>query len=251
MSTTPLLPATSEQQKMSALDRVVNIFVAPSKVFSDLNRDFSWWPAWLLICVFSLIFVFAMQKKVGFEQITTNEIAASPNAQERMEKLTPEQRNQQIQVSVAITKGFTYGLPITILIFASIIAGVFLATFNFGLGAEMKFGLVLAVVLWAWVPGILKSLLGAISLFAGSDPEGFSVSNPVATNPGWLVNRAEHPALYSLASYVDIFAIWYIILMGIGFAAVSKVSRSTATSVVAGWYLLVMIGSAAWAAMFA
>jgi hypothetical protein len=87
-------------------------------------------------------------------------------------------------------------------------------------------------------------LLAAISLFAGADPEGFNVRNPVATNLGFFVNRIDHPVLHSMLSWVDIFAIWYVVLMGIGFACVSKVPRQKSIWVVAGWYILVaLIGS--------
>lgn len=248
MSTTSVPPV--EGEKLSVIQRIINIFVAPSKTFRDLNRNPSWWPAWLLIAVFGLIFIFAMDKQVGFEQVANNEISASPKTVERMEKLAPEQRAQQMQISVTFTKVFSYGFPITMLIIASIIAAVLMASFNFGLGTEIKFGMALAVVLWAWVPGILKSLLAAITLFAGADPEGFNVSNPVATNLAWLFNRTDHPVLYTAGSYIDIFAIWYIILMGIGFSCVSKAKRSSATWLVAGWYIVIAVLGVGWKAFF-
>jgi hypothetical protein len=246
---TSTVPSPAGTEKLSAVQRIMNVFFAPSKTFTDLNRDNNCWPAWLLISAFSLVFIFAMQKQVGFEQITKNEIAASPKAAEQMEKLTPEARDQRIQMSVSITKGITYAFPLTILITAVVIAGVLMATFNFGFGAELKFGTVLAVLFYAWVPGILKSLLAAISLFAGADPEGFNVRNPAATNIGFFFTRADHPVLHSMFSWFDIFNIWYIILLGIGFACVSKVKRGTAIGVVAGWYILIAVVGTCWVAM--
>jgi hypothetical protein len=48
-----------------------------------------------------------------------------------------------------------------------------------------------------------------------------------------------------MLSWIDIFAIWFAILMGIGFACASKVKRGTAISVVVGWYIVVaLIGTA-------
>ena len=40
-----------------------------------------------------------------------------------------------------------------------------------------------------------------------------------------------------MASALDVFIIWNIVLMGIGFACNSKVKRSTAIAIVAGLYL--------------
>jgi hypothetical protein len=243
------VPPPPESEALSPVDRVISVFFSPSKLFADLRRDPSWWVAWVLISVFVLLFMFAIQKQVGFDQVTKNEIAANTKNAERFEKLTPEQRDQQLVIAEKFTKYFSYGSPITILIIAALVAAVLLGTFNFGMGTDISFGVALAIVLWAWVPGILKSLLAAISLFAGADPEGFNIRNPAATNLGFFVSRTDYPVLHSIASSIDIFAIWSLILMGIGFAAVSKVKRSTAISVLAGWYILITLIGAGWTAI--
>lgn len=244
------VPAPPAAEPLSQMQRVVNIFVAPSKTFADLNRNPSWWLAWILLSVFALIFIYSIQKQVGFDQVSKNEIAASPKAVERMEKLSPEQRDRQMEISESFTKYFSYGVPVFILIGCIIIAAVLMATYNFGMGAEIKFGVALAVVFWAYMPGILRSLLAAISLFAGADPEGFNIRNPVATNLGFFISRTDHPALYSLLSDIDVFSIWICVLMAIGFATVSKVKRSTSMSVIFGWYVVVSLLGAGWVALF-
>jgi len=96
----------------------------------------------------------------------------------------------------------------------------------------------------------LKSVLVAISLFAGADPEGFNINNPVATNLGYFINRTDHPALATLLSWFDIFTIWYVILFGIGFSCVSRVKRGTATGVVAGWCAVIALVGAGFRALF-
>jgi hypothetical protein len=44
--------------------------------------------------------------------------------------------------------------------------------------------------------------------------------------------------LYGMATGFDVFMIWTILLMGIGFACNSKVKRGTAIGIVAGLYLV-------------
>jgi hypothetical protein len=51
-----------------------------------------------------------------------------------------------------------------------------------------------------------------------------------------------------MASGLDVLVIWSIVLMGIGFACNSKVKRSTAIGVVAGWYVFWKLVTAALAA---
>jgi hypothetical protein len=246
--TTPTPPAENAPA-LSQVERITNVFFSPSATFNDIKRSTSWWAPWLLMAVFGVVFVFAMQQKVGFRQIMQNEIDANPARAAQVEKLPPDQRERQMEIGAAITKYFSYGWPLFFLIVVVIIATVMMGTFNFGMGAEIPFGAAMAVVMYSFLPGILKSILGTIALYAGANPEGFNPRNPVATNLGFLLDRTAHPALYSLASSVDLLAIWMVILMGIGFACISKVKRSTAISVVAGWYVLVTLLGAGWMAV--
>ena len=72
--------------------------------------------------------------------------------------------------------------------------------------------------------------------------------HPVATNPAYFMDRAGNKFLYVMASGLDVIVIWTIVLMGIGFACNSRVRRTTAIAIVAGWYLFWKLGVAALAA---
>jgi hypothetical protein len=246
---TPLPPAESTPA-LSQVERITNVFFAPSSTFTDVKSSPSWWAPWLLMSVFALVSVFAMQQKIGWPQMVENEINASPKQAEQLEKLPPEQRAQRIAVAATFTRYISYATPVVILVLMVIVAAVMMGTFNFGLGTEMSFATALAVVMYSYLPWIVRSLLAAVSLYAGANPEGFNSRNPVASNLGFLVSRADHPVLYVLGSSVDVFGIWIVILLGIGFSCVSKAKRSTAISVVAGWYVLISLLGAGWIAIF-
>src|SRR5947209_4677643 len=66
-----------------------------------------------------------------------------------------------------------------------------------------------------------------LSMFAGVDPPGFNAQNPVATNPAHFMDPTANRFLYGMASALDVFILWNIVLMGIGFACNSKAKRST------------------------
>ena len=122
------------------------------------------------------------------------------------------------------------------------------ATFKFGAGADVSYKSAYAIVFYAALPGVIGSILGAISMFAGVNPEGFNVNNPVATNPAYFMDPATNKFLYGMASALDAIVIWTIILLGIGFSCNSKVKRTTAIVIVAAWYLFWKLGLAALAA---
>lgn len=247
----PAAPAPdSAPPGLSQAARILNTFVAPSKTFTDIKRSAAWWAPFLLMAVVSYGFVFVVANKVGWDQVVENQVKSNPKAAERLEQLPAEQRQQQMRIQVAVTKGISYGFPVVNLLVLTISAAVLMATFNFGAGAEIPFKQALAVVMYAHLPGAVKALLAMASLLAGADPEGFTFQNPVATNPGYFVDPVASPVLYSLASAVDVISIWVMILAAIGFARISKLKTGTTLAVVFGWYVVVALVGAGFAALF-
>jgi hypothetical protein len=246
---TPMPTPTPEPPPLSAGARIVNTFIAPTKAFTDLRRSPSWWAPWLLISIFSLVFVFVMGRQIGFDQVTKNSIAQSSRA-EQVEKLPPDQRARQLEISTTITRYISYSLPVINLIVFAVIAAVLMGVFNFAAGAGVPFKTSFAIVTYASLPGIIGAVLGIVSLFAGIDPAGFNPQNPVATNPAYFMDPLGNKFLYGMASALDVFIAWNIVLMGIGFACNSKVKRSTAIAMVAGCYLVYKLVGAGIGAAF-
>jgi len=52
------------------------------------------------------------------------------------------------------------------------------------------------------------------------------------------MDMASNKFFYTLASALDVFTLWSIVLMAIGFARNSKLRVATAFTVIASWYLL-------------
>lgn len=242
MATAPLTSPAPETAPMSEGSRIINTFLAPSKTFTDLQRSSSWWAPWLLIAIFSLIFIYTIDREVGFDQITKNEIAKSSRA-EQFEKLPADQKAKQMQFSTTLTRVLTYGSPVLALIAFLVIAAALMGLFNLGLGASVRFGTAMAIAVYGSLPSIFGAILGVISLAAGAasgslDRDAFNVRNPVATNPAYFMDPVSSKFLYGMVSMFDLLTIWTIVLMGIGFSCNSKVKRGTAIAVVAACYIV-------------
>lgn len=242
MAAAPVLPTspapTPEPAPLSQGARIVNTFIAPSKTFTDLRRSASWWAPWLLISLFSLVFIYAMGKQVGFEQISKNQVAHSSRA-DQFDKLPADQQAKQIQISAKIIAFFGYGSPVLILFYVLVETLALWLTFKFVAGSETSFKTAYAISLYAGLPGIIGAILGTVSLFAGVNPEGFDINNPVGTNLAYYLD-AETTGKFvrGMASSLDVLSIWSIVLVGIGFACTSKVKRSNAIIIVAVWCLV-------------
>jgi len=244
-------PAAAAAEPLSEPARIVNTFVAPTKTFADLKRSAAWWGPFIVLAIASYVLVGVAAQKIGWEQIAANQLKLSPKRAAQIESLPPEQRAQKLSQSVNVTKGISYGFPLVNLAILAIIAAVLMATFNFGAGAELSYKVSLAVVFYASLPGILRALLAVVAIVAGINPETFNFQNPVATNPGYFMDPASSPALYVLASGLDVLLLWTLSLTAIGFAAVSKLKRPTTFAVVFGWYVFTLLVRAGFSAAFA
>ena len=122
-------------------------------------------------------------------------------------------------------------------------------SFNFGFGAELTFNQCLAVCMYASLPGILKVLIAILAIAVGGG-EAFTFQNPVASNLSGLVDPSSH-FLYSIATSIDVFTIWTLVLTGIGISCLTKLKRGTCLGVVFGWWAILVLGGAALAAAFA
>jgi len=251
MAALPATPpaASPEPAPLSEGARIVDTFIAPSKTFTDLGRNASWWAPWLLISVFSIAMIAVVGQQIGFEQVNRNQISQSARA-DQFDKLPADQQTRQLHIAAKVMKYIGYAFPAIVLISFVIIAAVLMAAFNLGAGAHVRFGVSMAIVTYGSLPGIIHATLAMIALFAGVDRESFNLQNPVATNPSYFMSPTGNKFLYGMASALDVFVIWSIVLIGIGFACNSKVKRSTAIVIVAVLYLLYKLAGSGLAAAF-
>jgi len=241
------LPGLSEPQ------RIVNTFVAPSKTFEDIRHNASWWAPWLLLSICSLLFGFARFQKLDARQIAERRIEQSRMAQQRMDMLSPEQRDAAINGQAKVIQITFFAGPIGFIIGGLLVAAIFMAVFNFGFAAEIPFSRYLSISFYAFLPVVISTLLTAIAVWMSSDPSNYNEFNPLASNPGYFMDRGENKFLHGVVTGLDIFAIWVLVLLGLGIAknsAKGKVSPTTAIITVLVAYGLWVIGAAALGAAF-
>jgi Yip1 domain len=247
----PMQPALSEgAAPLSEGRRLIDVFFAPSKIFTDLRRNASWWAPFLITAIVSMLFVYVVDQKVGFRKVAENQIKAQPKQAERMEQMPADQREKVMQQQVSLTRIISYAFVLVLLLWFVIVAAVLLATIKFGVGAEVKFKTLFALTIYATLPGLLKSLLAIAAILAGVSSDGFTFQNPVATNPGYFIDPTAAPVLYSLLTKLDIFSIWTMVLTAIGITCISKVKTGTAFAVVFGWFIFLTLAGVGFTAAF-
>lgn len=256
MYAAPVPPTASEPAGpgLSEPQRLINVFIAPRKTFEDLKRNPSWWVPWVIAAVFGIISAFLIGQKIDLERLAQHRAEQSKFAQQRLEQLTPAQREQAMRAQGSILKVTLYIRPIFGLLGGLIMAAVLMAVYNFALGAEVPFQRAMAIVFYASLPLLVKVVLLWLNLFVSSDPSGIDPDiNPIATNPAFFMDPLANKFLYYLASGVDVIAIWVTVLLGIGFATASSNRKpSLGTSMVTMFviYGILVVGGAAFGAAF-
>jgi hypothetical protein len=243
MSELDVQEAAGTAAGLSQWQRVANTFTAPSKTFEDIKRgNRSWWLPLVIMALFSYILFATVSQKIGMQQVVDNQVRLNPKAQERLAQATPEQRETSNKISVAITQGIFIAGPVIGLIVVAFLSLVLLGTINFVFGGRATFGSIFAVHYYAWLPSIVKVLLGIVVIFAGMAPESFNVKNFAPTNIGAFLDPNDtNKALYALATSLDVVTIWILVLLSIGISTVAGVKRSSGYIAVFGWWAIVVL----------
>src|SRR5262249_17780362 len=117
-------------------------------------------------------------------------------------------------------------------------------------GWDMTFRQTFGATTHAFLPNVLGALLLIPILIKREtiDPQG--IGDLLRSNLGFLVERDSAKVLHAILQAIDVFSIWSIILLIIGFAAAAKISKKAATGLVVGLWLVWILVRAGWAAIF-
>ena len=123
------------------------------------------------------------------------------------------------------------------------IAGILMGIVNGIMSAGVKFKQAFAVICYSSMTYVVFTILAIVIMFLKS-PEDFNVQNPVGFNPGaYMDPNTTSKFLHSLASSLDVFTIWTIVLVAVGLqqAAGKKLSFGGAlTAVMLPWGVVIL-----------
>ncbi len=245
MNDQAIQPTGEVTQGLTQLQRVINVYAAPSKTFADIKAGHkSWWLPFLITVLSGAFLYTAITTQVTWKTVYENQQKLAPEfAKRMMDQMPPEQR-AAADARGPKTQAVTWALsPIAVLIQDLIMALVLWPTINFGFGGKASFGSLFVVTVYAGlVLWPIRLILGGISLFAGASPDGFNIGNPAPTNIAAFLNPSDtSKALYTLLSALDAPTIWCLIVTSIGVSIVAGVKRPSGYIAVFGWWILVTL----------
>jgi hypothetical protein len=223
---------------LSQAERFIDTFIAPSKTFTDIRRDASWWLPFLFVSIVSLIFAYVVLHKVGLPTLVDGVVHSSSSLEDKLSSAAPADA-ARIRSAIEWQFKLLYAGPIFVMIFALIPSAILLGTANFVFGGRATFGRMLAVWFYGMLPFAFISILAMVAIYAGMASDSFNIKNTVGTNIGYYLQGGATPKwLVTLLSSVDIFAIWCAVLLTMGVSIVAGIKRSSAAIVVFGWWAL-------------
>jgi len=234
---------------MNSMQRLAGMFYAPKATFADVVAQPGWILPVVLLCICSLAVTFTFTQRVGWHNFMEKKIAENS----RTQQMPAEDREKLVdkQAQYAPIIGYVFG-TVGIVVAILVLAAVGLGAFNLTAGAQLKFKTCMSIVAYAWVPFLLAYLL-AIVVIVLKPPDMVDLENLLASNPGAFLSSDAPKWLATLLGSIDLFSIWSILLLSLGFSTANprKISFSRALTV---WIVLwiIFIGvKVAWTAAFA
>ena len=251
MATTPTPMPEAQAQPQAAISpfgRVIGVFFSPKATFEDIARKPSWVLPILITTVLSVISVTALNQRMDWRAYIVQQIEKSP----RGDQLTADQKQQQAETGAKFTVGIVYASGFLVPIcFALFVGLVMWGAYNLLAGAGASFSQSFSILAHAGLVGIITTPLFLLVLFL-RPPGTFDPNNPLATNLAALLPEDSAKWLLALCKSIDVFTIWTLILIAIGFAAVNprKLKGAKSFTVAFSVWAVYVVLRVGWAFIF-
>jgi hypothetical protein len=229
---------------MSFAGRLIGVFFSPGETFDDIARKPDFLFPLIVLIVASVAVTETLLAKIGMAKIITTAIEQSGRPVPPAEQLATAIKIQTIVAHVAAV----VATPIVLLV----VAAIGLLIVNVFFGGKISFLSAFSITCYSYVVTLLASVMGLAMILFG-DQENFNVNAFIPSNLGFFLNpRETSKPLMSLASSFDIFTLWPMLLLGVGFSAASmgKVKARSIFLVYFGIWLLYVLGKMGLAALF-
>jgi hypothetical protein len=248
MATTTPIPAPEPQASLSPFARIFGVFFSPKTTFEDIVRKPSWIAPILVSTALSIIAVIALNQRVNWREYIAQQMEKNPRAAQ----LSSDQKQQQAETGAKFTVAIVYAAGVIVPVcFALLVGLVMMGGYNLLAGASANFGASFAIVAHAAMVNIVSTPLFLLVLFL--KPYGtIDPDNPVVTNIGALLPDDSAKWLVALGKSLDIFTIWILILIAIGFAAVNprKLKGAKSFTIAFSVWAVYVVCRVGWAFIF-
>ncbi|HUR81531.1 MAG TPA: Yip1 family protein [Thermoanaerobaculia bacterium] len=232
----PVAPAAPRK---SFMERVVGVFFSPESTFDDIVRKPDIVLPLILLTVIGFVSAILTVPHLDLDAMVNTQA-------EMMQKKNPNMSDADIERMGRITKAMAkvggYISPLLIIIGYVLIALALWGAFRL-MGGQGDFKQSFSTTLYAYMPRmIIGGILGTIIVILRGSVDPQQAAAVTMTNPAFLVDFKEQPVLFALAAAFDLFVIWTLFLLTVGFSKVSKFPKAkSAMIIIVLWLVTVVI----------
>jgi hypothetical protein len=241
----PAQPVAPAAPAKNTFQRIMGVFFAPTETFEDIARKPDiLWPL-LILTLVSFVTTMLIMPHLDMDALVSQQA-------EMMQKQNPNMSDADVarmgRITKAMAKVSGWLGPVFIIIGYVVIALVLWGAFRL-MGGDGDFKQSLSTTLYAYFPRmLLGGIIATVVIMMRGSVDPSQIATVVKTNPAFLVDFKAQPVLFSFLSSFDLFALWTLFLLTIGFSKVARVSKAKAASIVVVLWLatvLVKVGFAA------
>ncbi|MCI0336704.1 MAG: YIP1 family protein [Acidobacteria bacterium] len=247
---------TPEPRPQNFFNRLIGVWFSPGETFAEIGRAPRVLVPMIVLMVMGCVMGYLMIERIGvrnffnaqFEQAVASGRMSQEDADKQLDAMTTG-------TVAAFTK---YSFPLVGLIqypaMALFLVGI-CKLITMLIGGDNQFKPLFSVTLYTLLAvSVISSVLLLVLLYLKS-PEEIDVNNLIGSNVAALLSLAFGKDglpkfVMAFARWIDLFSIWMITLLAIGYAAVSKKVKASTMGIALGCiYVLVALIAAGWAAM--
>jgi hypothetical protein len=245
----PQVPAPVEPEKAGGfLQNLIDVYFAPREAFTRIVRN----PAFVLPLAGYLLLV------LGFTGIWMSRMDAREFMKMQLEetgqwdKIPAERREAVLEAAPTQMKIFGWVGPIVATpVMLLLTAAVLMFIFRFFYSGDVVFKQAFAIVAWVFFAvGLVTTPLILLVLQLKGD-WNINPQEAVQANLGLLLDKsAAAKPLWALLSSVDLFSLWMVFALAVGFGVASRKTTSSAIWGVAIPWAVIVLLKVGWAAIF-
>lgn len=235
--------------KDSSFGRVIAVLVSPGETFRSIAERPTWVAPFLVLLLLGFAVGVVIQLKTDPEEMVRGQLAMIKMdvPQERVDEMIDQAESRSTGGKIGLTVG---GVVVQAAVYA-LVALLFWVGFKL-FGSELDYIGSLATTLHAYMPLAVGSLLNlpvmlsrAALTFDEVRSGGVLVSSLKAFAPEDASSLTE-----SLLGSFDLFTIWTLVLLTLGYKTMAKVSTAVASGVIILYWLIYVGGKLALTAAF-
>ncbi len=227
---------------------LVDVYFSPREAFTRIVRKPSFLVPFVAYVVLALGFTGLWMSKVDPAQFVKTQLEESG----QWDRIPADQRDTILESAAGRMKTFGWIGPVVFTpLILVVTAAALMFVFRFFFAGEVVYKQALAIVSWCFFAvGLVTTPLLMLVLYLKGD-WNVNPSDAVQANLSLLLDKAEAAKpLWALFTSIDVFSLWLVFLLAVGFGAASRKTTGSALWGVAIPWLLIVLVKVGWAALF-